>query len=390
MDSNFGRREFLAGTLASFAVAARRPLPAAPASPQPIHRALGKTGLSLPVVSMGVMNANLPGVVRRAYEVGMRHFDTAAVYANGRNEELLGGVVKELGVREKVVITTKALIPEERRGLTSAQMRDKLVSIFEGSLRRLQTDYVDILLFHAALNAEDVRREGVLEALTRLKRQGKTRFIGHSPHDKIVEAIEETTRLGVHDVMLVTINYTMRDDKALLNAIGEAAKKGIGIIAMKTQAGGRTKPEDQKRLPPCSQTALLKWVLRNPAITTAVPGFTTYEHLEQDWSAAFGLEYTPEENAFLADKTYFTTAGFCRQCSRCAPGCPQGAEIPTLMRSHMYAARYGNEEHARQTLAGILPSRGLDACHLCDTCAAACVHTVDIPKSIAELRAFAA
>ena len=59
-------------------------------APGPIlQRTLGKTGITLPVVSMGVMNADVPGVVRRAYEVGIRHFDTAAVYQNGRNEEMV-------------------------------------------------------------------------------------------------------------------------------------------------------------------------------------------------------------------------------------------------------------------------------------------------------------
>jgi predicted aldo/keto reductase-like oxidoreductase len=390
VNNSIYRRDFLAGSLASLAAGPLLGKPG-PASPRPIYRTLGKTGLSLPVVSMGVMNADLPGVVRRAYEVGMRHFDTAAVYRQGRNEELLGGVIKELGVRDKVIIATKALVPEVRRGLTAAQARDRLISIFEGSLRRLQTDYADILYFHAALNAEDVRSEGVLEAFAQLKKQGKARFVGLSPHDKIVEAINETTRLGVHDVILVTINYTMKDDRPLLDALDNAARKGIGIIAMKTQAGGRVKPEDQKKLPLCSQTALLKWVLRNPAITTAVPGFATYEHLEQDWSVAFDLAYTKEEEAFLADKTYLSNAQFCRQCSECIPSCPQRAEIPTLMRTHMYATRYGNEEHARQTLAGILPGKGLDACNLCDVCTASCRRgAVDIRRNIVQLQAFAA
>src|ERR1022692_440074 len=55
-----------------------------------LQRTLGKTGLTLPVVSMGVMNADVPGLLRRAYELGIRHFDTAAAYQNGRNEEMVG------------------------------------------------------------------------------------------------------------------------------------------------------------------------------------------------------------------------------------------------------------------------------------------------------------
>ena len=75
-----------------------------------IQRTLGKTGLTMPVVSMGVMNADIPGLVRRSYELGIRHFDTAAVYQGGRNEEMVGSVIKELGVRDKVIIATKQVM----------------------------------------------------------------------------------------------------------------------------------------------------------------------------------------------------------------------------------------------------------------------------------------
>jgi len=72
-----------------------------------IQRTLGKTGLTMPVVSMGVMNADIPGLLRRSYELGIRHFDTAAGYQGGRNEEMVGSVIKELGVRPEVIIATK-------------------------------------------------------------------------------------------------------------------------------------------------------------------------------------------------------------------------------------------------------------------------------------------
>ena len=63
-----------------------------------LQRTLGKTGITLPIVSMGVMNADVPGLLRRAYEVGIRHFDTAAGYQQGRNEEMVGQVIKDLAV----------------------------------------------------------------------------------------------------------------------------------------------------------------------------------------------------------------------------------------------------------------------------------------------------
>ena len=126
--------------------------------------------------------------------------------------------------------------------------------------------------------------------------------------------------LNVFDVALVTINYTMARDAEKLATIEKAAKSGIGIVAMKTQAGGTVRPDAKlpKELPPESQTALLKWVLNHDFITTAIPGFSTYDHLEQDFSVAMNLAYTEPEKKFLADKAFVAQAEFCQQCGQCS------------------------------------------------------------------------
>ncbi len=351
-----------------------------------IHRTLGKTGISLPVVSMGVMNANMPAVVRRAYEIGIRHFDTAARYQDGRNEEMVGNVIKELGVRDKVTIATKIFIPADKR--RDPEVKAEMRRVFEGSLKRLQTDHVDILYFHAIDNADDVRAEGPLELMAELKKKGAARFIGISTHSNASQVLNEMTRLGAHDVALVGFNYTMSENKALHDAIALAAKQGIGIVAMKTQAGGTAKPDPKlpKLLPPFSQTALLKWVLQNPAITTAIPGFTNFDQLEQNFSVASNLACTPDEKKFLADKETKAQAEFCQQCGQCRADCPKQVEIPELMRAHMYAVQYANHEHAYRTLVAIPPAVGLQACAGCVTCTAQCRNTVNIARKIADLR----
>jgi predicted aldo/keto reductase-like oxidoreductase len=351
-----------------------------------IHRTLGKTGISLPVVSMGVMNANMPAVVRRAYEVGIRHFDTAAGYQNGRNEEMLGSVIKELGVRDKVTIATKVHIKTER--LHDATVKDDMRAIFEGSLKRLQMDHVDILYFHAIDSAEIASLQAPLELLTALKKEGKARFIGLSTHSGSEQVLNAVTKLGVYDVALVAFNYTMAEDKGLREAIDRAAKQGIGLVAMKTQAGGTAKPNAKlpQSLPPFSQTALLKWVLQNPSIATAIPGFTNFEQLEQNFSVVRNLAYTTAEKEFLAEKDFRAHAEFCRQCGKCREDCPQRAEIPELMRAHMYAVQYANHGLATDTLAAISPGKGLDACASCTSCQANCREAVNISRKIVDLK----
>jgi hypothetical protein len=354
-----------------------------PATGAILQRTLGKTGIALPVVSMGVMNADVPGLLRRAYEMGIRHFDTAAGYQNGRNEEMVGNVIKELGARDKVVIATKQAVRNHRQG---SDAKARFIEGVDASLKRLQMDHVDILYYHSVDSVEDLA-EGPLEALQALKKEGKTRFIGLSTH-KTVEVLSEAARLNLFDVALVTLNYTMAHDAAKLSTIEQAARSGIGIVAMKTQAGGTVKPDAKlpKELPAASQTALLKWVLNHEFISTAIPGFSTYEHLEQDFSVVRNLAYTEAEKNFLADKTFAAEAEFCQHCGQCLGDCPKQVDIPALMRSHMYAVQYRNAGMARALLASVAAGRGLDACRGCESCVASCRNTVQIARKIAQLK----
>jgi aryl-alcohol dehydrogenase-like predicted oxidoreductase len=392
MNEKQSRREFLvkpvqwaaaagllSGMASSMQARSRRP----PDAAKILTRTLGRTGLSLPIVSMGVMNAEVPGLVRRAYEAGMRHFDTAESYQRGRNEEMVGAVIKDMGVRDRVVISTKVWLRGKSR---DPQARNVFRRTFEGSLRRLQMDHVDILYYHSVDSADEVGAEGPLQALAELKKEGKTRFTGLSTHQGAV-VLPAAARAGAFDVGLVTINFTMASDKNLLGAIDQAVQSGMGIVAMKTQAGGLSQPEPAlpKTLPPHSQTALLKWVLHNPSITTAIPGFTTYEQLDQNFSVASDLEYTNAEKEFLGDKTFLARAQFCQQCGRCLGDCPRGVDIPALMRSHMYAVQYSNRELAGVTLGDLEPGRGLDACRSCGTCPATCRNYVNIGAKISHL-----
>jgi len=271
-----------------------------------------------------------------------------------------------------------------------AEAKRRFTEGVEASLRRLQMDHVDILYYHSVDSVEDARAEGPLEALQSLKKEGKTRFIGLSTH-KTLPVIDEAMQLKLFDVFLVVLNYSMAHNAEMLNTIERAAKSGIGIVAMKTQAGGTAKPDakERKQLLPISQTALLKWALNHEFVTTAIPGFSTYQHLEQDFSVARNLAYTDEEKTFLADKNFFARAEFCQQCGKCTGDCPKQVDVPSLMRSHMYAVQHRNTAMARQTMAGIATGRGLDACEGCESCRVACRNSVQIGRKITQLKAFA-
>lgn len=394
--SDVSRREFLSRTsvglasvgLGGIASGKAHATPAAQTEGQVLYRTLGKTGIRVPIVSMGVMNANNPELIPRSYEIGVRLFDTAMGYQEGRNEEMVGSGIEKMGVRDDVIIVTKIPNPARKSRNQSApvmndgQIKQKFLENAAGCLKRLKTDYVEVLLFHNVTTAEDVHNPGVMEALAQLKKEGKAKFIGVSTHKGQDVVLNEIAGMDFYDVVVCGINFTMADNKALFEAIDNAHGQGIGLVAMKTQGGGR----NRKDLGPINETAALKYVLRSEKFTTAIPGYTNFEHMEQDFSVAYGLDLTPEEKSWLSDKSIQMAAGFCQQCEICLGTCPNGVDIPTLMRTHMYAAQYANFYQARATLDEISEDVGLAACSSCTECNARCANAVDIPHAIGELK----
>ena len=429
----WNRREFIARPLTWFAAARLLKNPeflfaeqasSAPgaAARKPLYRPLGKTGISLPVISMGVGKTEIAALVRRSYELGVRYFDTAASYAQGQNEVMLGSMIKVIGVRDKVVIATKVHMPiamnQSSAALTSAQLRDAMQDTLDASLKRMQLDYVDIVLLHAASSAENVKSEGVLEAMNAWKKAGKARFIGVSSHSQQQEVLTAVTELGVHDVVMFGFNRTMASNRGLLEAMDAAYKKGIGLVTMKSLAGGVPGSEapgqggaqgprggppqagaegggaPQMQSPPggsqsasaTNPTALIKWVLQHESIATVISAFGTFEQVEQNFSVAYDLSYTDSERKFISDEKLVSQLEYCQQCGKCRSSCPTRADIPTLMRSHMYALQYRDLEKSSYALASIPKGKGLDACANCDICPASCVNTVNIARKIAELK----
>lgn len=399
-NSDYTRRKFLSTAASGLAAAGLTAIPGGTAIAQEvkktgeksakkiIYRELGRTKIKLPIVNMGVMNANNPGLIQASYEIGVRHFDTAANYQYGANEQQVGSVLKKMGVRDKAVIGTKIYTSAQRSEMTAEQAKKKFIELTDGSLTRLKTDYVDIMYIHSVNDAKTVSNPVIMEALAHIKEKKKARFIGVSTHSNMPEVINEAVRVGIYDVILTSINFTMADDTILLKAIKNAADKGIGIIAMKTQAGGSRWPDPESRRNYSNSvisTAALKWVMRNESITTSIPGYNNFEHMNEDFSVSFDLEYTPEEKKFLSDNKVKLSIGFCRQCKKCLASCPNDVDIPTLMRTHMYAAQYSNFYLARETLNEIEKQRSIRVCTSCDECTAQCINTINIGRRISEL-----
>ncbi len=358
-----------------------------------MYRTLGKTGIRIPIVNMGVMNTSDAALIKRSYEIGVRHFDTAAGYMRGKNEEVLGQAIKDLGVRDQVVISTKIYVRGQERDMSPEKAKETYLRVADESLKRLQMEHVDILYSHNVDTLEWLNNPGVIEALKQLKKEGKARFIGFTTHANMTTCINDAIRSGHFDVIETAYNYALSDDTELKSTLKKAAAAGIGLVAMKTQCSQYWYKD---RLDEALQrfyegsilhTAVLKWALKNDYITTAIPGYTTYQQMDEDFSVAHGLDYTDKEKAFLEDRKVKLSLGYCRQCRQCLPSCPHGVDVPTLMRTHMYAACYANFYQARDAMQEIDPSRGISTCISCNTCQARCVNRIDIGRRIDELKA---
>ncbi|MDR0614290.1 MAG: aldo/keto reductase [Dysgonamonadaceae bacterium] len=131
-------------------------------------RTLGKTGLKMPILSMGVMRADNPAVVRAAYNSGITFFDTAHGYQRGRNEEMLGEFFKDKD-RDSFIIATKVK-PDLSSGNFEAEYEEQM----NLSLRRLQMDYVDIFYAHAIESTGILNDPRLVKTLKNLRKMGKS------------------------------------------------------------------------------------------------------------------------------------------------------------------------------------------------------------------------
>ncbi len=374
--NKFGRRNFIKKGIAGVATLSMAPsilqgslLTEDKKNPKIITRKLGNTGLELPVVSMGVLNADNPNLLKAAIEKGIVHFDTAYSYQRGKSEEMVGKVFKDID-RSHFIVSTK--IPGNKFNKKSSEWEKKtdakdFIEKMELSLERLQMDYVDILYLHSRSNKEEALEPEILEVMIKLKEQGKTRFIGVSTHRNEPEVIQAAINSKIFDVVLTAYNFRQDHYKSVGKAIEDASKAGLGVVAMKTQAGVYWEEKKNK----INMKAALKWTLQNPYVHTTIPGFVTFDQLNEDVEIMNDIELSPEEVKDLKLGEEMGMLGlYCNQCGVCDEQCHEDLDVPTLMRSYMYAFGYNNLLQAKDTLS----SAGLEElpCDKCDECNVNC------------------
>lgn len=388
MNQNLSRRGFLAaGAIAPSLMAA----PGAP-PPAPI-RTLGRTGLKVTSVGFGCMVTSDSSVIERAVDQGITYFDTARVYSGGNNERMVGAALKPH--RQKLVISSKTVARDKEGAL-----RD-----IDTTLRELQTDHVDIWFLHAKDRPEQITPD-LLEAQQIAKKAGKIRFAGVSTHFNMDRVLPHLVKLGQTDVALTTYNFAMRSVASGSNTdtaapktdmtavIREARKAGMGIVVMKTLAGGTTRVQRGDRLygadpralarqlsQPGVPLAAIKWALRNEAVDTAIVCMTDHDQLSENLLAMAG-PFTNRDEKLLEEHLARISPTYCRMCGTCTGICANGVPVPDVLRILTYAEGYGQFAMARERYLELPEPARAVRCTDCSECSVKCPNGVRVQERV--------
>ncbi len=392
------RREFLKKGLAGICGAAvvpgimnARSAPSASAPPADAageipslpSRPLGKTGLTTPLISMGTAEAATTEFIRQGYDAGIKFFFSATYYGRGNNERLVGQALKDMP-RDSYIVGTAATAEgtNPRGGTLPKDMKaEAYVKTAEDSLKRFGLDQIDMLFLPFAEKREFIIFDPVLEAMTTLKKQGKIRFAGIATHGGCDVALKAAADAKVYDVVMTSYNYKTANKEAMAEALAYAAKAGVGIFAFKTTAGGAS---DKNRTRPFNGSAALKWALQNPHVSSIISGMSSLEEMRKNLEMIKDLKMSGQELEDIKLAQAQPEFGlYCQQCRQCEPQCPAGLDIPTLMRSYMYAYGYRNAAQARTTVETVEMSD--DPCGTCETCRVECASGFDVRERIQDI-----
>jgi len=300
---------------------------------------------------------------------------------NGKNEEVVGEVMKIR--RDDVFLTTKV------KPAGAADIR----RMMETSLKRLNTDHVDLMLLHNLKSAGPVLKEETIRAFEMAKKDGLIRFAGVSTHSNQAEVIDAAIGTGFWEAVLVGYNYF--SPKTVGEAVKRARTAGLATIGMKNILNPTVWPWEKlddirkdKDGPATPAQALLKWVLEDPYIDTIIPGITSFEQLRDD-VAVMGMKIELSERHQLRRYGNAINGLYCRGvagCNECMHQCPNGVRLSDLNRCIAYANGYGDKRLAAENYSALPESSRIGQCSECDECTVICPNGIDTTRSVHEAR----
>lgn len=333
-----------------------------------------------------------------AYENGINYYDTAFPYHSGQSEVVVGKLLQNNHLRDKVNVATKLFT----MGCDKPDFNPQ--AILDEQLRRLQTDHIDFYLLHGLRGAQwDVLKEkhDIVNFMRRLKDEGIVRHMGfsfHDSYDSFVHIMDD------FDWEFAQIQYNYMDNEIQAGDAGMAyaLKKGVALSIMEPLKGGSLifpsyqKVEDIKAshgLADMSNAELgLSYVLNKPGLLTVLSGMGAMEQVKENIAIASRCTeggFSDEAKAAVAEIRNLVNSTEnipCTGCRYCCDGCPMQIAIPTAFHLYNEGKKYQNP--AAQKRNYDRSCANLDTCVECGQCMEACPQHLEIPTLLKEVRAY--
>jgi predicted aldo/keto reductase-like oxidoreductase len=328
------------------------------------YKRLGKTNLEVSQLGFGavqicrVPETEATNLIREAVNSGINLIDTAHAYPD--SEDILGRALK--GLRDKVIICTKS-------GKTS---REDFLDELNTSLKRLNTDYLDIYLFHGTSKSEDLDKlikNGVVEALLEEREKGKVRFIGFSCHNP--DIIDRFYEVADFSALMIPVNFVSTEfvDKNYKKLV----KNDIGIMGMKPLGGGRI--EDAR--------VSLKYINQYEKMVPVI-GMQSIVELEENLELINIKEPLDDRDRQTIENIRKELGDkFCRGCGYCLP-CQQGINITDVNYIKVFFKQFSFDRVVNPERTKV--AEQVDQCTECGECIERCPYSLDIINMIKENR----
>jgi len=339
------------------------------------YRRLGRTGVLVSDISVGCSRIRSADVPRLAIERGVNYFDTAPDYADTHSEQALGEAMR--GRRDNLFLATKFCVADGH--LPNETPVPKILEAVEASLKRLRTDYIDLIHIHSCDRLERLMAPNIHEAFDRLKEQGKARFLGVSTHTPNLEEVANAAiDCGRFDVMMLAYHFGMWPEFA--HILEKARRHDVAVVAMKTLKGAKhtNLAEFRREADSYSQSAF-RWVLSNPAVSCLVVSFSEPSQVDE-YLFASGTPLRESDVARLERYDELTRGDYCQpHCGVCLGSCEHQLAINDILRYRMYFRDYGWEREGMRHYARLERNAAL-----CADCPAPCTGTCPIGVPIRD------
>jgi len=332
--------------------------PAAAKATSVPKRLLGKTGVDVSVLNLGCMfdTINNQLLLKQALKWGVTFWDTAEHYGDTLSEEGIGRFfARNPEARKEIFLVTKL----QAKGGNFTERLDNC-------LKRLQTSYVD-LFFAPALTGID-EMTPFKDWAAEMKKAGKIKAFGFSTHTNMEDCLLGAAKLDWIDAVMTTYNFQVMNNPKMQEAVNACAKAGIGLVAMKSQAGrpgapkiaSETKLEMVERFLQRGFTdkqAKLKVIWENPHIASICSQMPNLTILSANVAASLDqTKLAREEFDSLRRYALETKSDYCAGCGKICQEAVGGAvPVNEVMRCLMYYREYGDPELAKLTFAGLHP-----------------------------------